>query len=281
MKKCVAALATIAALAAIQVADAAPAKVPVAALKALKVTRGKPISSGMVFMDGKYIPPPYTVERYGTAIRINNIQVTGPLIPWDEFLKTQPDAKVTRTTTEIPGEAAPEEAPVEEESYDDFDDDPLADLFGDAPKPKKPKAAVARRKPAGPRKVTTVKVEFDGTFEMNAAAKKMVDKINARRTAVDKRLREGGFYFFGTSYSGTSGDSSTTAAIIKTLPDAMRSAASPEQLAGACRANGLSFLSMPIFVDLFANRNDYIKLQERRKKMEEDAKWRNMLRGGN
>jgi hypothetical protein len=43
------------------------------ALKALKATVGKPFSAGYVFVDGHYINPPYTVQRYGTVIRINGI----------------------------------------------------------------------------------------------------------------------------------------------------------------------------------------------------------------
>ncbi len=260
------------------VCEAEPAKVPVAALKALKATRGKSIRTGIVFMDGKYIPPPYVVERYGTAIRINNIQVTGPLIAWESFLKTQEGAKVTTSTTEIPpaeGAAAPE---VEVE--DDFDeDDPLADLFGDEPKPKKAKKAA--KKPAGPRKVTTTKVEFDGEFEMNAATQKMVAKINARRTVIDQKLRGGGFVFFGSNYSGTSGDAAMTKKILEVLPEAMQDATSESQLSNICRSKGLSFLSAPIISDLFQNRDGYVRLVERRRKMAEESKWNNMLNGGN
>ena len=54
----------------------APAKrgfeqVPRQALVELKATIGKPFTAGLVFIDGKFIPPPYKVERYGTAFRIN------------------------------------------------------------------------------------------------------------------------------------------------------------------------------------------------------------------
>lgn len=260
------------------VCEAAPAKVPVAALKALKATRGKHIRTGIVFMDGKYIPPPYVVERYGTAIRINNIQVTGPLIPWDSFLRTQEGAKVTTSTTEIaPADGASEPEVEIEEDFDD--DDPLADLFGDEPKPKKAKKAA--RKPAGPRKVTTTKVEFDGEFEMNAASQNMVARINSRRTVIDQKLRAGGFVFFGSNYAGTSGDAATAKKIISVLPEAMQTATSEAQLSNICRSHGLSFLSAPIIADLFENRDGYVRLVERRRKMAEEAKWNNMLNGGN
>ena len=130
MKKLVILLAAM--LMGAMVLEAAPRKVPTAALKALKSSKNKKaIRTGMVFMDGKFIPAPYTVERYGTALRINGVQVTGPMIAWDEFLKTQEGAKVVTNTTEIPGEAAGAEPEEPEETYeeDDDDEDPLAALF--------------------------------------------------------------------------------------------------------------------------------------------------------
>ena len=51
--------------------------VPHDALVQLKATVGKPFTAGLVFVNGKFIPPPYKVERYGTALRINGQQVTG------------------------------------------------------------------------------------------------------------------------------------------------------------------------------------------------------------
>ena len=57
---------------------------PAEAATALKRVIGKPISTGYVFIDGKYIPPPYKVERNGLVIRVNNMQVTNPVVPWAE-----------------------------------------------------------------------------------------------------------------------------------------------------------------------------------------------------
>ena len=90
-----AAILAMALVASIAQADFAPN--PKGAVKALKVESGKPFRSGMVFIDGKYIPPPYTVQRYGLVLRINKIPVTGPLIPWERFVKTQEGVKATKT----------------------------------------------------------------------------------------------------------------------------------------------------------------------------------------
>ena len=132
----------------VSAAEAAEAKrsfgtVPKQALVELKATVGKPFSSGLVFIDGKFIPPPYKVERFGTAFRINGQQVTRQVIPWDEFLKTQPGVRIEQIeiAPSAPAEsAAPETAAAEaaEPADDDSDiSDDFDDLFDDNPKPKK------------------------------------------------------------------------------------------------------------------------------------------------
>lgn len=85
------------------------APVPKEAVKAFKVAKGKPCKTGWVFVNGKYVEPPYVVERYGTAIRINGIQVTDPLVSWEKLVMTQPES--SRVTIE---EAPPPEPAVEE-----------------------------------------------------------------------------------------------------------------------------------------------------------------------
>jgi len=46
------------------------------AQKEEKIRPGKPINTGFVFIDGKYIEPPYYVKRKGLAVYINGIQIT-------------------------------------------------------------------------------------------------------------------------------------------------------------------------------------------------------------
>ena len=182
---------------------------PAEAATALKRVIGKPISTGYVFIDGKYIPPPYKVERNGLVIRVNNMQVTNPVVPWEEFVKTQDGVTVSKTMVgggEAPAEEAPAPEP-EEENLDDWDDDDSAssldDLFDDDPKPKAAKKKpVAKKKPAKPKvKKPTVQVTytFTGEFTPNEKSKALVAKINAERTRIDAKLRAGGFYFFGSA----------------------------------------------------------------------------------
>ena len=251
------------------------------ALKALKAARGKQFSEGVVFIDGKYVPPPYVVERHGTVIRINGIQATPPLIAWEEFLKTQEGVKVSKTERPVanPGLAAPEPEPDVEPLADE--DDPLADLFDDEPVAKKKPAAA--KKPAykpRPRKpAVTTTYSLEGEFVMNDAAKALLAKINQYRTDVDARLRKGGFLCFGSDYSRVSGDARTAAMILDKVPARMKSSPDAAAFASGLRADGFTFFPEQLCRDLYQNKVDYIKLQERKRAMDEDAKWNSVLNG--
>lgn len=262
---------------------------PAEAATALKRVIGKPISTGYVFIDGKYIPPPYKVERNGLVIRVNNMQVTNPIVPWEEFVKTQEGVTVTKTEVGggAPAEAAPEPEPEpEEENLDDWDDDDSAssldDLFDDDPKPKAAKKKpAAKRKPPKPKvKKPTVQVtySFTGEFRHNEKTEALLAKINAERTRIDARLRAGGFCFFGSAYAaGVSGDATLAKQMIAKLPEAMKANNSAAGFAAAARQAGLVYLTPALANDLFKNRVDYLQLMQRRKAESEKSPWNNLL----
>lgn len=259
-------------LAALGAAWAFPS-VPKDSARALGVTRGKSFSSGLVFINGKYLPPPYVVERWGTGLRINRRKVTGQVIDWNEFLRTQSGVKVTKSAASA---AAPAAAPAAAEE----DDSPAAsldDLFSDAPAAdaKTPRKASARKAPAAP----SVSYSLDGEFQPNAASKKLLAQINDLRTAIDAQLRRGGFIFFGDGYSRISGDEATSLTILETLPGLLQKSESASELASAARAAGLSFLGATVCEDLFANRIDYRALQERRAKWKSERDFDRMING--
>ena len=255
------------------------ATVPKQALVELKATVGKPFSAGLVFVNGKFLDPPYKVERYGTALRINGIQVTNEIVPWTEFLKTQPGARVEKVETPLSaaataaGQAAAAEEPEVEESYDSSDD--IDDLFDDDPKPKKKttKKPAAKRpvKAATPPPATTI--VFDGEFKPNDKTKQMVARINKARTRVETTLRNGGSYFFSARSMPISVDRLPTEMLLSSLPDVMKSNTTFEQFSSAARAKGLTFISDKVMRDLFRNRLDYIRLQARAKAVKEGGKW--------
>ena len=249
------------------------AKPPAEALKALKASVGKPFKTGWVFIEGRYIPPPYKVERWGNVIRINGIQATDEIVPWGEFVKTQDGATATRT--EIPAEAEPvaESAP-QPEPEEDFDDISLDDLFDDAPSPKKKKPvrrAAPKPRPRKPQVVVTY--SMDGDFTPNEKSKAYVAGINKERTRIDKTLRMGGYYFFGPGYRFATGDSGAAAQLMPKLAAAMKSAASREGFGAACNAAGIGYLPHGLLDELYRARVGYIQIDSRLREEEERRKW--------
>ena len=249
--------------------------IPKESAKALGVTRGKKFSTGVVFINGKYIEPPYVVERWGTGIRINSIPVSGQVIDWTEFLKTQPGVKVEKseiaaTPTKVSEPvAAPAPAPVE-----DVDASSLDDLFDDDPKPAKakPKAVVAAPlmpKPAKPA-VTYVLSE---KFKHNDDSTVLLKRINANRTEIDRTLRSGGFICFGDSYSQVQGDQRTLMELLEVLPELQQRSPDVQAFCAKIREAKLVYLNEVLCWDLFRNRADYRKLMERREKLKADRKW--------
>ena len=263
-------------VAALATAASAMHEIPKASAKALGVTRGKSFSSGVVFIEGKYIPPPYVVERWGNGIRINSKPVTGPLVPWSEFLKTQEGVKVTKT--EAPAAPAPAPAPAAS-AADDLDDTSLDDLFDDDPKPKKKKSSSLSRPaaaPAAPK--TTVSYALDGDFVPNAQTRALVARINGIRTEIDRILRNGGFICFGENYSRVTGDARSALTLLGKLPLIQRNSEDLDSFRAKVRAAGLVYLNEVLCEELFRNKVDYPRLMERYERLKRDSEMNNMLK---
>ena len=260
-------------------AAAAMPQIPKASATALGVTRGRPFSSGVVFLEGKYIEPPYVVERWGTGIRINGKPVTGQVINWNEFIKTQDGVKVSKSEQEAA--PAPVAAPAPAAApADDFDDTSLDDLFDDDPKPKKKSVSTSRApsRPAAPQKPkVSVSYSLEGDFKPNAASKALVARINALRTEIDRILRAGGFICFGESYSRVTGDSRSALKLLEKLPDLLRRSENIDAFRAGVRSAGLVYLNEVLCEELYRNRIDYPRLQERHAKMKRDEEWNRML----
>ena len=258
--------------------------IPKEGAKALGVTRGKPFSAGMVFINGKYIEPPYVVERWGTGIRINSIPVTGQVVDWNEFLKTQDGVKTVKKEALPVQEAAPAAppAPVAPPPAPAADASSLDDLFDDDPKPESTPRAVATpaaSRPvavhAAPRTVTTY--ALSGAFKPNESSKVLLGRINSSRTEIDRILRSGGFVCFGDSYSRVTGDKRTLMAMLEKLPELEQRSESLDDFRAGIRSAGLVYLNEVLCEDLFRNRIDYRKLKERRERIKSDQKWSQIL----
>ena len=254
--------------------------IPKEGAKALGVTRGKPFSAGAVFINGKYIEPPYVVERWGTGIRINSIPVTGQVVDWNEFLKTQDGVKMVKKEIAPVQEAAPAAQPVQSATpAPAADTSSLDDLFDDDPKPAKPTSAPRASRPvaapAVPRTITTY--ALSGAFKPNDSSKALLGRNNSSRTEIDRILRSGGFVCFGDSYSRVTGDKRTLMAMLERLPELEQRSESLDAFRAGIRSAGLIYLNEVLCEDLFRNRIDYRKLKERRERIKSDQKWSQIL----
>ena len=251
-------------------------EVPKASAKALGVTRGRAFSSGVVFINGKYIDPPYVVERWGTGIRINSQPVTGQVIDWTEFVKTQGSSvKVTQK----PAAAPPPPPPTPEPAVSDSD--ALDDLFDDDPKPRRgasQKTTTPSFRPAQPKpKAPAATYTLEGPFVKNDASKALVKRINNVRTEIDTILRKGGFIFFGDEYSRVTGDARTADTMLESLPELMQRSHDVHEFRSGVRAAHMVYLNEILSGQLFRNRVDYRRLKDRRQKIKSEREWEALL----
>ena len=264
--------------------------VPRDSAKALGVTRGKAFSSGVVFVNGKYLAPPYVIERWGTGIRINNVPVSGQIVDWNEFLKTQSgvravpvesaaeeakpaaEAKPADETKPAPSKAEP--VKVSAQSLDDlFDEDPEPEKEN---KPETAKAETPASAPASaeaPKRATRMTYVLTGDFIPNDASKDLLGRINASRTRIDRLLRSGGFACFGDGYSAVMGDSRSLLKMLEALPSLMQDSDGEEAFCAGVRRAGLVFLDDALCKDLYRNRQDGPKLKRRCERLQMNQKW--------
>ena len=261
--------------------------IPKASARALGVTRGKLFSKGLVFINGKYLPPPYVVERWGTGIRINSTPVTGQIVDWNEFWKTQPGVKTVTTEPEsvavsesaepeAEAEATSETQPVEAAAADV---NSLDDLFEDDSDENdvKKKPAVARSTPKpkvvhkpAPKPRATVSYVLEGDFVPNEETKALVKRINQTRTDVDRTLRSGGFLCFGDKYPNLSGDSRLLKKLLSKLPELQQQATDEADFVSSAYAANIVYLNETLLRELYKNRIDYLQLKRLRAKLNDN-----------
>ena len=261
--------------------------IPKASARALGVTRGKLFSKGLVFINGKYLPPPYVVERWGTGIRINSTPVTGQIVDWNEFLKTQPGVKTVTTEPEsvavsesaepeAEAEATSETQPVEAAAADvnSLDDLVKDDSYENDVK-KKPQVARSTPKPKvvhkpAPKPRATVSYVLEGDFVPNEETKALVKRINQTRTDVDRTLRSGGFLCFGDKYPNLSGDSRLLKKLLSKLPELQQQATDEADFVSSAYAANIVYLNETLLRELYKNRIDYLQLKRLRAKLNDN-----------
>ena len=272
--------------------------VPKAAAKALKAESTKtPFSEGVVFVNGKLLEAPYVVQRWGTGIRINKIPVTGQVVPWNEFLKTQPGVRITKVepkdeapapTAEEPAEtnAAAESAEAPASADPVAKADSLDEIFGEGEAEKNAKDEgegevktakdeCEEKTNAKPRRKAKAKVVYsiDGPFVENEASKELLKRVRRERTEIEKTLRLGGFICFGDRYPRIVGDSRTLGDLLDKLPRLLQEAADEDDFVSRAKAADIVYLNEIMLRELYANRIDYprIKRLRERQKVAEAA----------
>lgn len=228
-------------------------KVPAQAMTELKGARGKKLDTGLVFVNGHYLKPPYVVARYGTAIYVNDIQVTDQIVPWRNFLATQ-EGYVAPTKPAAPATPAAPAAPAASEAKS------LDDLFDDAaPEPE------AQPKPAAEPAAAAPQEELKIAFKPNAHTAELLKRIDAARTDVQRKLREGNACFFGANYARVIIEQRLVKPMMAVLPEGMGEANNAEELESILRRGGIVFLHRRVCKDLLDHRADYLQLRQRRK----------------
>ena len=247
-------------------------KVPDQALSTLRIAKGKAISTGMVFVNGKLLSGPYVVSRYGTAIRVNRDQVTGQIVPWQQFTVSAGSGRTVAPRQPAPAPVpAPAPAKPAASSVDDlFDDDPV---------PAKPAAAAPAPAPAAPA-ASAAPPESFGEYADTPRSKALLKRINDYRTDVDRTLRGDGVYFFGLRHSPVRVESRLAKELMAILPDALREADDARQLYDILRRKGVTYLPPAACVDLMRDRTLYLKIRDRLREIKEEQSFRKMLGGG-
>ena len=250
------------------------------AVKKLKLRVGYPVQKGLVFVNGKYIEPPYKVERYGTVIRINSVQVTNPIVPWEQFLKTQSGYRIETSQGDYKIETVEEDVPVEieEEVEVEVANAQLDSLFEDdvpqnadnseTRKVKRKIKRVVMQKKCVEKKVLVEGsrkkvVKYDGEFQFNYKVNGFLSKIDKERELIEKRLRSGWLLCFGSSYKRVEGDSVATRQVLDVLWRVQRDNNNLEAFVSAAQNETLGFLPRKVLIDFFKNRFDYVKLKKR------------------
>lgn len=244
---------------------------PAQAVANLKITSPrKPVRSGYVFVNGKYMPPPYRVTRHGTVLKINGTQVTGQIIPWSRFVdvpqSSVPAAKGVSASPEKTVKKAPRKITTVDDLFADDsseeekpkssapDSSAIDELFGDGPA-KAPSAAEIKAEAIA-----------NATFVKTPKTVSMVNRINTYRSDVHRQLLNGDICFFGTRYSQINVPNQLARKFLDALPSAIKECADASSLYTRLRSQGFVFVSRHICDELFSNIADSSLIEERRRK---------------
>lgn len=271
-------------------------EVPAEAIEALGVTAGTPQNNGFVFIEGKYIAPPYTVSRKGNGIFINRVQVEQPIVWTAEVLtpaavphpkKSAEEPKKTEPVKPSPFADTPPETPLNAEpaatneasvAAGEKPAEPaqagntLDSLFSDSPA-KQPVEGAEKTEPAAEKKAIPVVLTQKQKDELR-------QKLDIMRQRFELGLARGEIFLFNYRHSRVNGTYGTAKALFAVLPEALRYSQSPQDLMEKLNQGGVYFLDINACTDLFRNRLNFMTISDRRRSIQfnEEKKQQTQLR---
>lgn len=218
-----------------------------AAIEELGTTYGSPQMNGFVFVDGRYLAPPYTVTRRGNGIFINRIQVEQPAV-WPRGGGDAPKAVDEDGDFEV---VEPEPEPMQAETEKEATS--IDDLFADEDEPAAPAPKAVQPRPVA-----------GGAEESGAQVAERIDKM---RKSYEQALARGEIFFFGQRHQRVNGNYGTARTLMGVLPGALRNAVSAQDLQQRLRAGGVYFVDHAICAELFKNKSSFPLLEDRLRKI--------------
>lgn len=261
--------------------------VPEEFVEALGTTVGTPQNSGFVFIEGRYLAPPYTVSRKGNGIFINRIQVEQPF-GWTADT-------LTPATIASPKKPAEDTKKKEPEKTSTFSDDPEPEETV----PVTNELIAAEEKPVTPPAGNTLDTLFEeGAPKVNPEDKKEVpsekkamplilsqkqkdelrQKLDSIRQRYEVGLAHGEIFLFNYKYGSLNGTYGTAKTLFSVLPEAVRYSQSPQDLMGRLNQGGVNFLDINACTDLYRNRLNFMVLSDRRQDIETAEANKNQVR---
>ncbi len=292
-----------------------PEEVPRAAVDEMGVTEGRPLMNGFVFINGRYLPPPYTVKRVGNAIFINKEQVEQP-VPWSYFnpellggmsngveaaellQDAVNDADSTAAETEKNKDSPADQLPAKVTSIDELFGDPetekatmettqppaeirsIDDLFSDEELVQSDSQAV-RAPPvsvAKPARRVMRPPENISDAELKRRKMRLRESLNDKRAFYERHLARGEMYFFGAAHDRINGTYGSARMLLEVLPEALRYARNPQDLLRRLHNGNVYFLDYSICEALFANKTTFPLIQQRRDQIRQDEAVRKALK---
>lgn len=252
-------------------------EVPEEAIEALGTTVGTQQNSGFVFIEGRYLAPPYTVSRKGNGIFINRIQVEQPF-GWSAETLTPSAIPPPKKTAEEPKKKDPEKTSI-------FSDTPAQE----GAEPSTNVLVAAEEKPAAAPAGNTLDALFDeGAAKVPPEEKKeapaekkaipvvlaqkqkdeLRQKLDMMRQRFEVGLAQGEIFLFNYKYGRLNGTYGTAKTLFSVLPEAVRYSQSPQDLMARLNQGGVYFLDINACTDLYRNKLNFMVLSDRRRAIE-------------